>query len=51
MNFVKTNKVFSQIKATIPIHYIFALDNSGSMKGAKWNSLMEAYSAAITTLI
>ena len=51
MNFVESNEVHKQNKKSIPLHYIFALDSSESMKGNRWNSLMEAYSAARKTLI
>jgi len=53
MNFVKSNAVNIQKETALavdPIHYIFALDDSGSMHGSKWNDLMEAFSTAIHRL-
>jgi len=42
MNFVKSNTVElqNQISIVEPTHYIFALDNSGSMEGKEWEDLM-----------
>jgi hypothetical protein len=49
MKYVKSNALDAQ-KAAMndkPTHYIFALDDSGSMQGQKWKDLMMAYKTAI----
>lgn len=52
MKFVKSNSIDIQklMSVTEPIHYIFALDQSGSMSGGKWEDLMGAFKAAISSL-
>jgi len=50
MKFVKANVVEQQkqiVSKANPTHYIFALDESGSMIGDKWNQLMLAFTEAI----
>jgi len=49
MNYVKSNALEIQKLMTTqnPVHYIFALDDSGSMSGTRWQDLMTSYNAAI----
>lgn len=48
MKFVKANTVSAQnVLVVEPTHYIFALDDSGSMEGEKWQNLMFAFGTAI----
>lgn len=35
------------MEQSVPTHYIFVLDDSGSMKGGKWDDLMTSFKAAI----
>ncbi len=53
MKFVKSNALDGQKLQLYggPIHYIFAIDRSGSMgHGTKWKDLKEALSTAINTI-
>jgi hypothetical protein len=54
MKFVKSNAVDLQKKSmattNAPTHYIFALDDSGSMSYQKWQDLMISYKAAIEAI-
>lgn len=53
MKYVKSNALEAQkmsMAATGPTHYIFALDDSGSMSGQKWADLMTSYKAAIDAI-
>lgn len=58
MKFVKYNKMADQIKTNTPtpIHYIFALDDSGSMKRntssgkTRWEDLMAAFNNTINDI-
>jgi hypothetical protein len=52
MNFKKSQEVDLQKQITLvaPTHYIFALDDSGSMSGGKWNNLMAAFKTAINVI-
>lgn len=52
MIFVKSNQLEAQkiSQAAQPTHYIFALDDSGSMSGKPWQDLMFALSEAIKTI-
>jgi len=49
MNYVKSNALETQKLMTTPnpVHYIFVLDDSGSMSGRKWKDLMTSYNTAI----
>ena len=49
MQHVKSNKLDEQknFGTSGPLHYIFALDGSGSMSGIRWKSLMDAFDMAI----
>jgi secreted protein with Ig-like and vWFA domain len=38
-------------KKTKPIHYIFALDESGSMSGSRWDELMKAMRINIQQIV
>jgi hypothetical protein len=54
MNYVQSNALDAQKVAmsskTEPTHYIFALDDSGSMSGQKWTDLMISYNTAIEAI-
>jgi hypothetical protein len=55
MKYVKSNALDAQKAAmsattTQPTHYIFALDDSGSMYGQKWSDLMTSYKTAIEAI-
>ena len=50
MKFVEANQVDKQklfAAGLSPTHYIFALDDSGSMSGSKWSDLMSAFKSTI----
>ena len=49
LHFVPHNKAEAQKKEgeTSPIHYIFALDDSGSMGGTPWNNLINSFKQTI----
>ena len=44
LKFVPFNKAEGQLneQRLAPIHYIFALDQSGSMSGTRWQNLMKS---------
>lgn len=53
MTWVASNQLSTQKAAMTSsehIHYIYALDDSGSMSGQKWTDLMKAYQVSINEL-
>lgn len=53
MKWVNSNALTAQqmsMTSTEPMHYIFALDDSGSMGGQKWADLMKSYEISINRL-
>lgn len=53
MKFVEANQVGKQkllAAGIIPTHYIFTLDDSGSMSGSKWTDLMQVFGNTINTI-
>ena len=52
LHYVSHNKAEVQKKEgeSSPIHYIFALDDSGSMGGTRWNNLINSFNQTMAKI-